>query len=71
VLPSTIQSIHMAPGSGLIRDVKGGEVFFHHSAMSLPDHFATLAVEMAVGFESKPVRKGPRAIKVTRVPKTH
>ena len=67
-MQGTIQSIRTERGFGFIRDVKGGEVFFHHSALPSPDHFSTLAVGMVVEFEAEPSPRGPRATKVTRMP---
>jgi cold shock protein len=69
-MQGSIQSIRIERGFGFIRDLEGGEVFFHHSALPSPAHFATLAVGMAVEFEAEPGPKGPRATKVTPVPET-
>jgi cold shock protein len=67
-MQSTIQSLRTERGFGFIRDVKGGEVFFHHTALSSPGHFAALTIGMVVTFEAEPGPKGPRATTVTRVP---
>jgi cold shock CspA family protein len=47
---------------------EGGEVFFHHTALPSPDHFAALTIGMVVEFEAEPSPKGPRATRVTRMP---
>ena len=67
-MQGTIQSIRAERGFGFIRDVEGGEVFFHHSALPSPDHFATLTVGMVVEFEAEPSPRGPRATRMTRIP---
>jgi cold shock protein len=69
-MQGTIHTIRVERGFGFIRDIEGGEVFFHHSALPSPDQFATLAVGMVVEFEAEPGPKGPRATKVTPVPET-
>jgi cold shock CspA family protein len=43
-------------------------VFFHHTALPSPDHFAALTIGMGVEFEAEPGPKGHRASTVTRVP---
>jgi cold shock protein len=67
-MQGTIQSLRTERGFGFIRDVKGGEVFFHHTALPSPDHFAALTIGMVVEFEAEPGPKGHRATTVTRVP---
>lgn len=68
VMHGTIQRIHTERGFGFIRDITGGEVFFHHSALPSLDLFNILAVGMMVEFEAEPSLRGPRATKVTCVP---
>jgi cold shock protein len=68
VIQGTIKSLRIERGFGFIRDMKGGEVFFHHTALPSPDHFAALTIGMVVEFEAEPGPKGPRATKVTRLP---
>jgi cold shock protein len=70
-MQGTIKSLRVERGFGFIRDVKGDEIFFHHSALPSPNQFATLAVGMVVEFEAEPGPKGPRATKVTLVSETH
>jgi CspA family cold shock protein len=67
-MQGTIQSIRTERGFGFIRDVEGGEVFFHHSVLPSPEHFAALAVGMLVEFEAEPSLRGPHATRMTRVP---
>jgi len=67
-MQGTIQSIRAERGFGFLRDVEGGDVFFHHTAVTLPDRFDALAVGMVVEFEAARGPKGPRASKVTIVP---
>jgi CspA family cold shock protein len=67
-MQGTIQSLRIERGFGFIRDVEGGEVFFHHSALPSPEDFAALAVGMVVEFEAEPSIRGPRATSITRVP---
>jgi cold shock protein len=67
-MQGTIESLRTERGFGFIRDVQGGEVFFHHTALPSPDHFAVLTIGMVVEFEGEPSPKGPRATTVTRVP---
>jgi CspA family cold shock protein len=69
-MQGTIYTSRMERGFGFIRDVEGGEVLFHHSAVPAPDHLAALALGMVVEFEAEPGPKGPRATKVMRVPET-
>jgi cold shock protein len=64
----TIKSLRTERGFGFIRDVQGGEVFFHHTALPSPNHFAALTIGTVVEFEVEPSPKGPRATKVTRLP---
>jgi CspA family cold shock protein len=67
-MQGTIQSLRTERGFGFIRDVQGSEVFFHHTALPSPDHFVALTVGMVVEFEAEPSPKGPRAIRVMRMP---
>lgn len=69
-MQGTIQSIRTERGFGFIRDTKGGDVFFHHTSLTRPDRFDTLAVGMMVEFELEESPKGPRATKVTIMPET-
>jgi CspA family cold shock protein len=69
-MQGTIQSLRTERGFGFIRDVQGGEVFFHHTALPSPDDFAALTIGMAVEFEVEPSPKGPCATMVTRVPQS-
>lgn len=64
-MQGTIQSIRAERGFGFIRDAAGGDVFFHRSALTHPDNFATLEVGMVVEFEPESGPKGPRAAKIT------
>jgi cold shock CspA family protein len=70
-MQGTIQVIHAERGFGFLRDTEGGEVFFHHSALPYPEHFATPKVGMVVEFEAEPSFKGPRTTKVRLVPQTN
>ncbi len=45
-MQGTIQTIRTERGFGFLRDTEGAEVFFHRSALPLPDSFATLEVGM-------------------------
>jgi cold shock CspA family protein len=67
-MQGTIQAIRAERGFGFLRDIGGVEVFFHHSALPSPEHFATLKVGMVVEFEAEPTSKGPRATQVRLVP---
>jgi cold shock protein len=67
-MQGTIQRIRAERGFGFLRDAAGAEVFFHHSALPSPDHFATLAVGMTVEFEAEMGPKGLRAAKITVTP---
>ena len=67
-MQGTIQSLRTERGFGCIRDIQGGEVFFHHTALPSPAHFAALTIGMAVEFEAESGPKGPRATRVTRLP---
>ena len=64
----TIQTIHAARGFGFIRGPEGAEVFFHRSALTPPERFATLAVGMRVEFEPESGPKGLRTVKLTVTP---
>ena len=46
----TIQTIHAARGFGFLRDPEGAEVFFHRSALTPPECFATLEVQTSSRF---------------------
>jgi CspA family cold shock protein len=70
-MQGTLQSLRMERGYGFLRDTEGNEVFFHHSALPSPDHFASLVVGMVVEFEAEADPKGPRAIKIMVVPAPH
>jgi CspA family cold shock protein len=67
-MQGTIKRPRPERGFGFIRDLQGGEVFFHHTALPSPDHFAALTIGTVVEFEAEPGSKGPRATKVTRLP---
>jgi cold shock protein len=67
-MQGTIKSLRPERGFGFIRDLQGGEVFFHHTALPSPDQFAALTIGMVVEFEAEAGPKGPRATKVTRRP---
>jgi CspA family cold shock protein len=67
-MQGTIQRLRSERGFGFIQDGQGNEVFFHHTALPSPDHFAALTIGTTVEFEAEPGPKGPRAIKVTRLP---
>ena len=67
-MQGTIQGLRTERGFGFIRDVQGGEVFFHHTALPSPDHFAALTIGMVVEFEAEAGPKGPQAITVRHVP---
>ena len=54
--------------SALFAMSKGGEVFFHHTALPSPDYFAALTIGIVVEFEGEPSPKGPRATRVMRMP---
>jgi len=64
-MQGTIQTLRTDRGFGFLRDTEGAEVFFHRSALTLPDSFATLEVGMVVEFEAEQGPKGLRATKVT------
>ncbi len=64
----TIQSIRMERGFGFLRDTEGAEVFFHRSALTPPERFATLEVGMQVEFEPEAGPKGLRTAKLTVTP---
>ena len=63
-MQGTIQTIRTERGFGFLRDTEGAEVFFHRSALTLPDSFATLEVGMVVEFELESSPRGPRAAKI-------
>jgi cold shock CspA family protein len=65
---NTIRTIHAVRGFGLIRDPESADVFFHCSALTPPEHFATLEVGMRVEFEPESGPKGLRAVKLTVTP---
>jgi cold shock CspA family protein len=64
----TIQTIHAARGFGFLRDPEGAEVFFHRSALTPPERFATLEVGMRVAFEPASGPKGLRTAQITVTP---
>jgi CspA family cold shock protein len=66
-MQGTIESLRTERGFGFIRDVQGGEVFFHHTALPSPDYFAALTIGIMVEFEAEASPKGPRATRVTRM----
>jgi len=66
-MQGSIESLRTERGFGFIRDVQGGELFFHHTAVSSPDYFAALTIGIVVEFEAESSRKGPRATRVTRM----
>ena len=67
-----IQQIQADRNFGFIRGPEGGKVFFHRSALTHPDSFATLEVGMGVEFEPQSGPKGPHAAKITVTPvETH
>ena len=66
-MQGTIQSLRTERGFGFIRDVQGGEVFFHHTALSSRHHFAALTIGALVELETEPGPQGPRATIVRRV----
>ena len=57
-MQGTIESLRTERGFGFIRDVQGGEVFFHHTALPSPDYFADLTIGMVVEFEAEPEPQG-------------
>ena len=63
-----IQSIRAERDFGFIRDAEGGDVFFHRTAVMLPNRFDALAVGTVVEFEAESGPKGPRATRITVVP---
>ncbi len=63
-----IQRIQADRSFGFIRDPDGGNVFFHRSALTNPNIFATLEIGMGVEFEPESSPKGPRAAKITVTP---
>ena len=68
MMHGTIQTIHAARGFGFLRDPEGAEVFFHRSALTPPERFATLEVGMRVEFEPESGPKGLRTAKLTVTP---
>ena len=69
-MQGTIQSLRVERGFGFIQDMKGDEIFFHHTVLPTPDQFATLTIGMVVEFKAEPSPKGMRAIRVARVSET-
>jgi CspA family cold shock protein len=69
-MQGTIQTIRAERGFGFIRDAEGGDVFFHHTSVALPDRFDALEVGMVVEFEPESGPKGPRATKIRAVSET-
>ena len=68
MIQGTIKSLRIERGFGFIRDMKGGEVFFHHTALPSPDHCLALTLGMGGAFDADPGPTGPRAPKGTRLP---
>jgi cold shock protein len=68
MMQGTIHSIRTERGFGFIRDTEGAEVFFHRSALTPPERFATLEVGMRVEFEPASGPKGLRTEKITVTP---
>jgi cold shock protein len=68
MMQGTIHSIRTERGFGFIRDTAGAEVFFHRSALTPPERFATLEVGMQVEFEPEAGPKGVRTAKLTITP---
>jgi CspA family cold shock protein len=68
MMHGTIHSIRTERGFGFIRDTEGAEVFFHRSALTPPERFATLEVGMRVEFEPESGPKGLRTEKITVTP---
>jgi cold shock protein len=68
MMQGTIHRIRTARGFGFIRDTEGAEVFFHRSALTPPERFATLEVGMRVEFEPESGPKGLRTAKITVIP---
>jgi cold shock CspA family protein len=64
----TIQTLHAKRGFGFLRDTEGAEVFFHRSALTPPERFATLEVGMRVEFEPESGPNGLRTAKITATP---
>jgi CspA family cold shock protein len=64
----TISNIRTERGFGFLRDAEGAEVFFHRSALTPPERFATLEVGMRVEFEPESGPKGLRTVKLTVTP---
>jgi cold shock CspA family protein len=69
-MQGTIQTIRVERGFGFLRDSGGGEVFFHHTALPSPDHFANLRVGMVVEFAAEHSPKGPGATQVRLMTQT-
>ena len=67
-MQGTIQQMQADRSFGFIQDSEGGKVFFHRSALTHPDSFATLEVGMGVEFEPESSPKGPRATTITVTP---
>jgi cold shock CspA family protein len=67
-MQGTSKSLRTERGFGCSRDVQGGEVCFHHTAMPSPDHVAALTIGTVGAFAAEPGPKGPRATQVTRLP---
>ncbi len=67
-MQATILSIRTERGFGFLRDAEGAEVFFHRSALTPPERFATLEVGMRVEFEPESGPKGLRTAKITVTP---
>ena len=67
-MQGTISNIRTERGFGFLRDAEGAEAFFHRSALTPPERFATLEVGMRVEFEPESGPKGPRTAKITVTP---
>jgi len=67
MMHGTIHSIRTERGFGFIRDTEGAEVFFHRSALTPPERFATLEVGMRVEFEPA---AGPKGLRTEKIPVT-
>jgi cold shock protein len=68
MMHGTIHTLRTERGFGFIRDTEGAEVFFHRSALTPPERFATLEVGMRVEFEPESGPKGLRTEKITITP---
>ena len=62
----TVKWFDDAKGFGFISGEDGKDVFVHHTAIQ-GDGFRTLAQGQSVEFEVQQDKKGPRALKVTKL----